>query len=90
VALRRTASGRQDYAAWWAELEAAAADDDDLAAAFARRAARGSGHPDTSAAPGLAFHVAALHQAGFSEAGTVWQCGDDRVLVAFNAPARLL
>lgn len=85
VALRRTTQdGRPDYRAWWAELEAASAGDDELASAFARRAGAGTGHPDTSDAPGLAFHVEALRHAGFAEIGTVWQHGDDRILVALR------
>ncbi len=34
--------------------------------------------------PTLAEHVELLHAAGFAEVGTVWQHGDDRVLVAFR------
>lgn len=75
---------RPDYETWWAELEAAAAGEPDLAHAFELRAKAGSGHPDTSDAPGLAFHEAALRHAGFTEVGTVWQRGDDRVLVALT------
>ena len=34
--------------------------------------------------PTLAEHVELLHAAGFGEVGTVWQHGDDRVLVALR------
>jgi trans-aconitate methyltransferase len=78
------ADERTDYATWWAELEASAADDPDLAAAFARRPAVGTGHPEGRAEPVLPFYEAALRQAGFAEVGTVWQSGDDRVLVALR------
>ncbi len=85
TALRRTAQdGRPDYQAWWAQLEAAASGDEELATAFARRASAGTGHPDTSAAPGLALHVEALRHAGFAEVSTVWQHGDDRILVGLR------
>jgi SAM-dependent methyltransferase len=85
VALRRQHDdGRADYGTWWADLEAACNDDAALAGAFIRRAKEGTGHPDTSRAPDLGFHVAALRHAGFTDVGTVWQHGDNLVVVAFR------
>jgi len=86
VALRvRAADEREEYRPWWAALEGAAATDPELAAAFDARALEGSGHPETKDNPYLPFHEAALVHAGFAEVGTVWQRGDDRVLVAIRA-----
>lgn len=84
-ALRRTADDeREGWLAWWEALEKAAAGDAELTAAFAERAERNASHPDTTDKPDLAAHVAALRAAGFGEVGTVWQVGDDRVLVALR------
>jgi SAM-dependent methyltransferase len=83
--LRRSADGDDDvWRAWWADLSAAAADDHELAAAFADRARRDAEHPDSTVAPPMAEHVEALRRAGFDDVGTVWQYGDDRVLVAMR------
>jgi SAM-dependent methyltransferase len=83
VALRRVpGDSRELWDPWWQALEAEAAGVPELADAFAERRRRNADHPDTTNAPTLAFHVAALHEAGFTETGTVWQHGDDRVLVA--------
>ena len=35
--------------------------------------------------PGLAFHEAALLEAGFEEVGVVWQDLEERVLIAIGA-----
>lgn len=74
--------GREDWGQWWDALRAEAAGEPELAEAFAEQARRRAEHPDTRDRPGIEFHVAALHTAGFTEAGTVWQYGDDRVVVA--------
>lgn len=84
-ALRLTPPDRRpDYDEWWAQFEAAAADDPELAAAFARRAELGAGHHDRGTTPDVTFHEAALRHAGFTEVGTVWQRGDDRLLVGLR------
>jgi len=84
-ALRRPADDeREGWLPWWEALEAAAAGDPELTAAFAERAARHATHPDTTDQPGLAAHVDALRAAGFGEVGTVWQVGDDRILVGLR------
>jgi trans-aconitate methyltransferase len=83
--LRRTADDeREAWEPWWVALEAAAARDAELAAAFALRAERDADHPETSGKPAYHAHVDALRAAGFGQVGTVWQHGDDRVLVALK------
>lgn len=69
----------ESWTAWW---EAAAADPA-LAALVAERAARqvASDHHDSPARL-LSVQVAALRTAGFSEVGTLWQRGDNRLLCA--------
>ena len=65
----------EDWAQWW---EAAAADPV-LSSIHIQRA---SGHPDAAVSGLLSTHVAALQAAGFSEVGTVWQHGNNRILAA--------
>jgi SAM-dependent methyltransferase len=86
AALRRSV-GRDDddvWRLWWDDLASAAADDEELAAAFDRRSRRDAEHPDSTVTPPLADHLDALRSAGLGDAGTVWQYGDDRVLVAMR------
>jgi SAM-dependent methyltransferase len=75
---RRFPSGQtESWSQWW---EAVAADPD-LAAAAAEREARGldvSHHG--SPAGRLSVQLAALHDAGFTEVGTLWQRGDSRLI----------
>jgi SAM-dependent methyltransferase len=71
------ASGTDDWDGWWARLELEPA----LAGAFAERARRRHEHPPSDESSRLETHVSALRAAGFSEVGTVWQKGTDRVLV---------
>ena len=76
--LRRFPGGHSvTWHAWW---EAAAADPL-LAGHFAERRRRhvDAGHHDTESTQ-LATHVEALKEAGFSEIGTLWQRGDNRLL----------
>lgn len=69
----------ESWTAWW---EAAAADPA-LAALVAERQARkvATDHHDSPARL-LSVQVAALRAAGFSEVGTLWQRGDNRLLCA--------
>jgi SAM-dependent methyltransferase len=83
-ALRRVGNDDEVWQKWWHALESAAADDAELAAAFAERSRRNAGHPDATVTPPLADHVDALRRAGLTDVGTVWQYGDDRVLVALR------
>ena len=70
---------RRRWPAWW---EAAAADPL-LAGHVAERRRRhvDAGHHGTESTQ-LATHVEALSQAGFTEVGTLWQRGDNRLLCA--------
>jgi SAM-dependent methyltransferase len=63
---------------WWSAVESEPA----LAEEVAERSRRHHDHPDHDHPATLAFHVAALRDAGFREADTVWQHLTDRVLVA--------
>ncbi len=83
--LRRTPDDeREAWEPWWDALKKAAAVDAELAEAFVLRAARDADHPDTDGKPAYHAHVDALSAAGFAEVGTVWQHGDDRVLIALK------
>lgn len=64
------------WRAWWADAEA----DPNLAELVASRAGRSLEHGEN--AVDYAGHVRLLLAVGFAEAGTVWQHGADRVLVA--------
>ena len=73
-----TATGRgEDWEAWWHEVQAAP----ELAELVARRAAWSARHR-VEDVPTYGEHVDLLRAAGFAEVGTIWQSGDDRVLVA--------
>lgn len=77
---RRVGLGRtEDWADWWASVDAAP----ELAELTAGRDVRPIDH-SVPEPPSLADHVQLLLAAGFTEAGTVWQHGDDRVLVALR------
>ncbi|WP_375487350.1 class I SAM-dependent methyltransferase [uncultured Jatrophihabitans sp.] len=66
----------EDWRSWWDAVAAAP----ELEQFATERGVRPIEHavPDT---PTVADHGALLHAAGFAEVGTVWQVGDDRVLV---------
>ncbi|MDN5855646.1 MAG: class I SAM-dependent methyltransferase [Pseudonocardia sp.] len=71
--------GREDWGSWW-EAVATAPELADI------RGDQG-GQPiqhDVPETPSLDGHLDLLHSAGFTESGTVWQHGDDRVLVAVH------
>ncbi len=89
TALRRLPDDtRELWQPWWVALEEAAEVDAELTAAFAERVARDAHHPETSNKPSFDAHTSTLRDAGFAEVGTVWQHGDDRVLVAFKPETR--
>ncbi|AHH96867.1 class I SAM-dependent methyltransferase [Kutzneria albida] len=75
-AARRGVQDNEDWAAWWVAAEA----DEVLAPLVAQRRSRGV--RDHGTGVGLRGHVELLRQAGFREVATVWQSGDDHVLVA--------
>jgi len=83
IAARRAArippAEREDWASWWD----AAAVAPELAELTSLRGNRPLDHsvPDV---PTLADHIDLLRTAGFGEVGTVWQHGDNRVLVALR------
>lgn len=72
---------REDWAAWW---DAALADPA-LAGPSALRAERNYSSEHGSEARLLSTHLAALRDAGFAEAGTLWQRGTNRLLCGVAA-----
>lgn len=85
AALRSTPDDdRELWEPWWEALEVASLDDPELAEAFAERGRRDAVHPEHTGDLPIGAHLEALDAAGFSEVGTVWQHGDDRVLVALR------
>jgi SAM-dependent methyltransferase len=74
---RRPAADAEGWAQWWE----AAAGDAVLSGAAAEREHRGIGHHGPEGTR-LAVHTAALRAAGFTEIGTLWQRGGDRLLCA--------
>jgi hypothetical protein len=77
---RRPPGGRtEDWTAWWA----AALADPALAREAAGREQRTAGpHHHGSESPLLQTHITALRSAGFTEIGTLWQRGSNRLLCA--------
>jgi SAM-dependent methyltransferase len=69
--------GNEEWGAWWQALRT----DDELASLVDARSHAAIAH---SGENGLTVweHAELLRQAGFAEAGPVWQFGDDHVLVA--------
>ncbi|GAC1338356.1 MAG: class I SAM-dependent methyltransferase [Candidatus Dormibacteria bacterium] len=70
----------ESWTEWWTAVEA----DPAFADAVEERRRRAFEHPDDEAAPPLGTHLDGLRAAGFSEVGTVWQRGNDRILVAIR------
>ena len=67
----------ENWTSWWA----AASADPELAGLYAdRQARRVESEHHGSPAGRLSVHVDALHGAGFTEVGTLWQRGENRVL----------
>jgi SAM-dependent methyltransferase len=76
---RRAGAERpEDWATWWQAVEAAP----ELAELVAERAG-GFAHT-VGDKPTVHDYLAFLREAGFAEAGTVWQVGDDRVVVGLG------
>ena len=79
---RAGADGQEDWKDWWQ----AATADPMLASPAAERAQRRlSEDHHGSESVRLAEHVGALTAAGFTEIGTVWQHGENRILAAVRA-----
>lgn len=74
------ASGAETWADWWEE----ASGTDGLADFVAERNAIFAERP-TPMPTTVGFHLAALQQAGFEEAGTIWQLFDDYVVAGRKA-----
>ncbi|MGH8909395.1 MAG: class I SAM-dependent methyltransferase [Egibacteraceae bacterium] len=75
------AAGAETWEGWWDALRAEPA----LADAFAERdRVFPPGVRRDGRSPDLAFHEAALTQAGFTEVGVVWQDLDERLLLALR------
>ncbi|MEE1796414.1 class I SAM-dependent methyltransferase [Streptomyces sp. BE308] len=73
---RQRAFDHEDWEAWWAAIE----HEPELAELCARRRRSGSEHSGCSVT--VARHVELLKEAGFANAGPVWQVGNSYVLVA--------
>jgi SAM-dependent methyltransferase len=69
----------EDWRQWWQAVAA----DPALAAAAAERE-RGTVHHHSQEGSYLAAHTAALRAAGFTEIGTLWQRGSNRLLAAIR------
>jgi SAM-dependent methyltransferase len=76
---RSRAVESEDWATWWDAVAAAP----ELRDLTTRQEPRPIDHSQAEP-PGLDEHIALLRRAGFAEVGTVWQYGDDRVLVALR------
>lgn len=76
-ARRAGVTENEDWSAWWAAVSA----DPALAALVGERSARAIAHHGGNKLA-VSRHAELLHKAGFSGVGTVWQSGDDVVLVA--------
>lgn len=78
---RAQADGRAGWIAWWDE----AARDPALRFATARRReVFGSNYPTEEFSPPADWHIAALREAGFAEAGVVWRSGTGAVVAAIR------
>lgn len=69
----------EDWAAWWDAVYAAP----ELADLVKARESAGFEHTVTDK-PSVHDYLAFLRDAGFREAGTVWQSGDDRIVVGIR------
>lgn len=72
------ARGIETAQQWWAAVASERA----FAPLLAQQAARFAGKRRQESPPGFDYHVAALHDAGFREVGTIWQVLSNRVLMA--------
>jgi SAM-dependent methyltransferase len=70
---------REDWTTWWT----AAGEDPALASLIGQRSARAIAHHGSNKLS-VGEHEALLRAAGFTSTGTVWQSGDDFVLVAIR------
>ena len=75
---RQGVTANENWQQWWAAVEA----EETFADLLALRRERAVTAEHHGVGARLDVHLELLHQAGFREIGTVWQSGDDRVLVA--------
>ena len=75
------AAGRRRWDAWWRRV---AGDPHLAAAAVERRAVFAAGYPAEEFSPPAEWHLAALADAGFTEAGVVWRSGQAGVVAALR------
>lgn len=73
--------GRSDWDAWW---DKAAEDPALRVASEQRRAVFAANCPTEEFSPPAEWHIAALREAGFVEAGVVWRCGPGAVVAALR------
>ncbi len=78
---RERADGRATWDAWWDE---AARDPALCSAAAQRQAVFESNYPTEEFSPPAAWHIAALSESGFAEAGVVWRSGTGAVVAAIR------
>src|SRR5699024_2877931 len=71
-------TGREGWRDWWDAVLA----DEELAPLVQQRSQRAIQHGGSENEFSVQGHEELLHKVGFSEVGTVWQSGDDHVLVA--------
>jgi SAM-dependent methyltransferase len=76
--VRQGVTENENWAQWWAAIEA----EESLAELVEQRRQRAVAAHGHGTGPLLETHLELLEAAGFREVGTVWQSGDDRVLVA--------
>ena len=76
--VRQGVTENENWAQWWGAIEA----DESLAGLVEQRRQRAVSAHGHGVGPSLETHLELLRRAGFREVGTVWQSGDDRVLVA--------
>jgi trans-aconitate methyltransferase len=75
---RQGVTENEDWQQWWTAVEA----EETFADLLAQRRERAVPAEDHGVGARLDVHLNSLREAGFREVGTVWQSGDDRVLVA--------
>lgn len=75
---RAGVTGNEEWREWWDAVLA----DDELAPLVQQRSQRAIQHGGSENEFSVQDHAELLRKAGFSEVGTVWQSGDDHVLVA--------
>lgn len=76
-AARYAAGAALSWEQWWQHV----ADDPDLAPLYRQRAALFPERHHGDHLPPIAWHLGALHEAGYAETGTAWRAGPDATIV---------